>query len=726
MQYNLIRNGYLTTISGTGFGNKTFTWEELEKLKNGNITSSGVSLTSVDVVYLEADLSNRIKIDGINLYTNNSGIANDVRFYYKNTPSDAYVLLSTSRTGTTYSTTIPAPSAPRYVVVVVSGTVCELFEYEIFNDDYIVAFGDDGSMYAKYIENAEVGEESPATTVPIYNNGTASMPVNAYLCVDWTDNIADKYVELSENVNGPWYAIMDGVLLENNDTSNSYTWNMGTFSSGVVVIDDKLTTSGTPITGVYTSPIFKLDDKYKASYFVVDATTESGVSNISYNENVYNGTIRVRSSFTEPEISNVVFLGYRQASNYSNIARMDINNGNYSYTFTSNFANSHYIPQATAVCRRTGRILYTGVLDYSPGYSYIYIFDRDGAQLYYVQRDGVGYSSNVGLEFDSANGFWGYSVPAYGYTFGGYTLYHYNSNLTNVLFYDAPGYDFCDDLAVEIDGEGVWYVNNSGSALVHLDSVGTSLASVILPSPVCVASISNGGCWVFDTSNRAFYKYSSDGTLLQTKNVDHSANIMTTDYEDGFWYFAVGNLYHVNSLGITTLSVNVGADVSHVKSGYGGCAVYSGTGLFIKWVDKDTATVARTFDISALSGTYKSFPGVFPIKYSSYKELNMDGAVYPRSDDVVWGTSGSLEWKEVVKDGYFLPKVNYHQVELTLHSVSGVPVVNGLIMAPAIKIQDIQAKSSKNAYVRSNVPSFGDIQDYDARLKSWWGLKDGS
>lgn len=726
-QYNLNRNGAFTTVTGTGYGNKQLSWAELEKLIDGNTSSSGISLSGSDVLYMETDLSNRIKIDGVNIYTSNPSISGAVYFYYKNTSEASYNLLNTNVNGSTYSTTIPTPSAPRFIAAVISGVVCDVYEYEIFNDDYIVAFGTDGQMYAKYIENAEVGEEGPATEIPIYNNGTGSMPVNAYVCVDWTGNAADYYVDIAENSVGEWFNINDGVILNTDGTDGDYNWSMGRFSDAAFIESDVLTISGSTVvsgvaptvSGIYTTPVFKFNDKYKSSYFVVNAVTESGVNTVSYDEDMFNGTIRVRSSSIEPVESNIVFVGYRTGSGNHNIAKMDINNGDYIYPFTTNFATSLYAIRAAAVCRRTGKIACAGY--YSATYvydSFIYIFDKDGVELYYLFVGNTRYTSNLNLEFDSAGGLWGYSTEM------GYSLFHYNSSLSSELYRLTESYDFCRGVVVEIDGEGVWYINITSESIVHLDSDGSVLASVALSSPLCIASASSGACWVFDSDDRKFYKYDSIGNLLKSKSVDHTATLMTTDYEEGFWYLASGYLYHVNEAGVTTTKVNVGSDVYRLKSGYGGCAAYSKDSFFVKWVNKGATNVYRNFDLSGLSSYSTSFPGVFPINYNSYKTMHLSGNLFPRLDDPVWGNNGTLKWKEVSKDGYFLPKTNYHQAQIKLIGKDIPPSVNSIVMSPAIKIQDIPSKNSSNMYIRSNVPSSGNIEDYDAKLKCWWGIKE--
>ena len=98
----------------------------------------------------------------------------------------------------------------------------------------------------------------------------------------------------------------------------------------------------------------------------------------------------------------------------------------------------------------------------------------------------------------------------------------------------------------------------------------------------------------------------------------------------------------------------------------------------------------------------------------------------PAYNDPVWGSNGSLEWKEVRKDGYFLYKKQYHQVELTLYAsqLADCPYVDKVIMSPAIQVQDIPSQSYKNVYVKTDIPAAADPTDHEAKLKTWWKIEE--
>jgi len=84
-----------------------------------------------------------------------------------------------------------------------------------------------------------------------------------------------------------------------------------------------------------------------------------------------------------------------------------------------------------------------------------------------------------------------------------------------------------------------------------------------------------------------------------------------------------------------------------------------------------------------------------------------------------------LEWKIVPKNGYFLSKCRYHQFRITLRDTSSEDAsLNKVILAPAIKVEDIQPGQSKNMYIKTDIPTDADITDYNTKLKAWWSINE--
>jgi len=713
-KYNLIRNGSLQALTTAGTGDKSLTWLQLESLMDGNTTSSGVTLTALDYLYLEADLSNRIKVDGIYLYASDLTKPSDVRFYYKDEFGDSYTLLTT-QVSSYYYTVIPDPSAPRYIVATISGINIEAYEFQIFNDDIIVAFGEDGSEYAKYLENTPIGETGDPTTVVIYNNSTAVMPADAYVCIDWTGNDGDNYIKISSSVDGTYYGIDGGAIIEDDKDDSIYSWSMGEFDNTIVSGDNVVLIDPTISGGVYTSPIFGLDNKYMASYFITDGTTESGTTSISYNPNIYNGTIRVKSSDTKPLTIDEVYWLYRTAGLEEYVSKCIVYNGDQNNTWLSLNVGPIF---GICVDKRNSDVIVNYYVS-ATGPRFLRKYDKDGNLLYTSPSFPI-VSWDVNMECDKFGGLWGYSTSA---TAGSkYYLSHVDNEVDQILYQLGDGVtDFLYDLAVEMDGDGVWYTDQIENMVVHKDYEGTTLTTIILSEPRAICGTLDNGCWVIDNTDKKAYRYNSSGTLIKTVNIGRTASRMSSDMADGFWYIKGNYVYHVTSAGIEDISVNV-PQPTKVRGGYNGCIVWSSDNDWVKYIDND-GNITRTFTISGVTNTV--CPALFSFRYDDFKTFKNTTNIIPVSYDPVWGVGGSLSWKEVRKDGYFLPKTTYHQVEITLRC-QGItsPALKKLIISPAIKVGDILPQTSKNIYVKTILPDGADVTSYESRLKAWWGIND--
>ena len=1028
MNYNLIRNASFQALTSSGTGNKSLNWTQLESLMDGVTTSGGVNLTPSDSLWLSVDMSQRIKLDSVHLYTNDLSKSANINFYYRNSESDSYILLVTNSGTDYYYPTLIDPKAPQFILTTVSGVTMDIYELSALNDDYIVAFGEDGQAYAEYLDNAPVGEEGESQAVAIYNNSTSAFPATGYTTIDYTDSAADNYVKISASENGTYKGLSDGVMLEDNNLASTYIWDMGEYdniavennkltlestgtyptdhdkicdlplldgseslnvgssamaydptneviyvlgteptptilklykydiptndwtylwevnpgvtgfeeTAGICYLDgyvyimcnwnyvfgrynvvtmsgvweplatptgmptevsrtatsiaadgnnlvyvaalygnvpafqryntisgtwavldngfgysyahynyacavnisydtdrdyvysiagnyttnygyvsrydvstdtwnkdylNRSTLGGSPISsaidyyedyiflysygstptaylyhipsdsprsiyvgnptihpkygggsyvdhktfmcainplksndtmsimfgcvenhrdelygynmtptydsiGTYVSPIFKMDDAHSSSYFVVDATTISGFSSVSYDEGSYNGTIRVRSSNTEPLVIEEIYLPY------NNDARKMIPYNGSNTVWVTDY--STYSAVMVAVDRRTGDVL---IVCQNWQYGYIYKYDRNANLLYNIdfKIDEV-FTTNV--EFDKVGGFWGYS----GYTRYGFDnrrLVHRDSTLaTELALIHESGDDFLHDFAVEMNGDGVWYTDKSLNVVYHLDTDGNILNQIVLQTPRDICGTSDNGCWVMDNTDLKVYRYAFNGNLVKTITLTRYADRMTSDLLDGFWYMRDNTIYHVTSEGVEDTSTMV-SQPTMIRAMHTGCVVWSRTTNIVTCIDVN-GNITKTFTRS--SSTYGF--GLYAHDYTDY--LNYHTDFLPISYDPIWGTTGSAEWKEVRKNGYFLPKEQYHQVELTLRTSDVVytPYVNKLLMAPAVKVEDIPAKAYKNMYIKTDIPNGADITDHETKLKTWWKIEE--
>jgi len=1072
MQYNLVRNGSLQALTSSGTGDISLTYSELEALQNQNFTSSGVEITNSGILYLEVDLSQRIKIDGIQLYADDLSKSSNIEFAYRNTVTGTYTVLNTV-SGTYYSaSTITDPSAPRFVRAVISGTNMEIYEFQVFNDDYIVAFGEDGQLFAEYLSDTPVGTTGDAEAIALYNNGTSNIPADAYTVIDLTGNDGDNYVEISTNITSGYVSINDGVLIEDDDVGSTWKWSDGTFSNtevsadsvvvtppainyttpstfvnilfnsysvpscgfntllynpdddvvylvardgsplklwefdykndsvtlvselksgyghqynvavatyldgyvyaisrvdvdtyagaffrydvngfqdnyedlpspptfsggfnneadrdrismcsdgeryiylatvnwgdtnsttgrnfirydtttsgwtvlsdqyrnwyhsspspdrpahqtmtydtdrgiiymlscntnffnwtspylqryfvntdtwdnwyvrldengGIGVMDDAGTsretftggyfyhddwiyfgpewqnarytiirynvattavesiyigyrdyggnyrhheghsslafTSGgvtynmltnldghrnqiftTPLPpaqtislndGTYTTPIFKLTDRYRSSYFITDGEADPDSASISYDPDVYNGTIRVKNSDTAPLTVDEVYYPYYRRE----VGRW--------VPYTNNLTepwkqapppwNEVYLGSyATAVDRRTGNIAHSILRSEGTGgqMSAVYIYNRSGSVLYSALLTSDNYwtyAFNTFMQMDFNGGIWGYG------DFSGSNndrhLIHFGSNLS-VLADVYTGSDFFYFGVADLDGDGLWYTHQEDNILYHLSWNGTVTHTIPLPEPRWLCGTLDNGCWVNDTSLDQLLRYDSDGLLVKTVDIsgtseDDVIDGMCHDFNNGVWFRINNNIFHMTSAGVIDIGPVFINAPSRMEPSHNGVYVTKNASPDTMYFINNSGVIEKTVSINSSSG---GVFGVLSYNYDDFVEFKTTG-ILPVSYDPVWGTGGSAEWLEVRKDGYFLPKKTYHISEITLR---GDAELTKVIMAPAIKTEDIPPEQYKNIYVRSNIPEVAGLGDYSTRLKTWWGLEE--
>ena len=1033
MKYNLIRNSYFDSLSVSGTGSIDLNWTQLESLMDGVTISGGVNLTPGDVLWLSVDMSQRIKLDSIRLYTNDLSKSTNISFYCKDSETDSYTLLVTNSGTDYYYPTLIDPKAPQFILTTISGVSMGIYEFMAVNNDYIVAFGEDGQMYAKHLDNAPIGEEGEPHAVAIYNKADSGWPATGYTTIDYTGTDADNYVKISASENGTYKGLSDGVMLEDNNLASTYIWDMGEYdniavennkltlestgtyptdhdkicdlplldgseslnvgssamaydptneviyvlgteptptilklykydiptndwtylwevnpgvtgfeeTAGICYLDgyvyimcnwnyvfgrynvvtmsgvweplatptgmptevsrtatsiaadgnnlvyvaalygnvpafqryntisgtwavldngfgysyahynyacavnisydtdrdyvysiagnyttnygyvsrydvstdtwnkdylNRSTLGGSPISsaidyyedyiflysygstptaylyhipsdsprsiyvgnptihpkygggsyvdhktfmcainplksndtmsimfgcvnnymdelygynmtplydasGNYISPIFKMGDRYSSSYFVVDATTTSGLTSVSYDEGSYNGTIRVRSSNTEPLAIEEIYLPYGRDAR-----KMVPYNGS-DVRWLDDYAEADTDAIMGAVDRRTGNVFFL-----TQRYSrlvHLYKINRSGDTLYCKSHwNDNKYMCDYQLEFDYIGGIWGYG-KYHIYQSSSHRLVHLDTTLaTDLAIIHENGIDFLHDFAAEMNGDGVWYTNKSVNVVYHLDTDGNTLQQIVLQTPCAICGTSDNGCWVMDNVDFKVYRYDFNGNLVKTITLSRYADRMTSDLLDGFWYMRDNTIYHVTSAGVEDTSTMV-SQPTIIRSMHTGCVVWSRTTNIVTCIDFN-GNITRTFSRSSNAYGF----GVYSHNYTDH--LNYHTDILPISYDPIWGITGSAIWKEVRKDGYFLPKEQYHQVELTLRTtdVSYTPYVNKLLMAPSIKIEDIPSKNYKNIYIKTDIPSGADITDHESKLKVWWKIEE--
>ena len=483
-------------------------------------------------------------------------------------------------------------------------------------------------------------------------------------------------------------------------------------------------------TGIYRTPIFDITDKNMSSYFSISESITEGISTITYDRDTPDGTIRICSSDTAPKpIVELYWNVNYNSNNNCDILKYDVNL-NIQTTRWVNYLSSVFsyysAAGATAVCRRTGRIFVQLDTTNTSSNNQAYIYNRSANLLYSYTSNWVNdiaeSFSDGGAEFTKDLGLWLYSA--------------YSDNLIRVNYDLSLKTSKSNintlDIAVEEDGNGVWYVDLATNRLVHLDGDGNSLNSISIYNTAGICSASNNGCWVISTNYNGSYaalRYNSEGVLAQTVTLRDYAYRLASDYDGGFYYFVSNstspNVFHVMSNGTEDMTATVN-DPTRLKGCKVGVVVRSQLSANCKYVDRSTGTITATL-VPNYNNGWNNHPAIFYWDNDTHKEFRDDygSTILPLSYDPVWGNNA--DWVEVPKNGWFLPKRRYHRAEITLQSRSSAynAYLKGVHVPKAIKVQDIPPGESKDFYIRTNIPdTVTTASDFSTKIKAWWDMED--
>ncbi len=520
-----------------------------------------------------------------------------------------------------------------------------------------------------------------------------------------------------------------------NSIYNTRSYN--TFNSFTEIPDTTVINTGV---GTYTTPIIALDDPFKSSYFKIDSDTDPGVTSVSKDSTLQDGTIEVRSSATAPLAIDEIFWFVSMDAHFNHVYRYNIQNNSWDYVYYqgTHYYYYEYTAFGSAIDRRSGRMLvHSHAYDYGTVTS---IFDtRTMATVYSLWGYYSNYAEAIESHFDAERGFWSYFIDHYSAQGYGLHFVHALANMSIIgTYYAANMYSFC----AELDGTGIWYVDQDVMALIHIDSTGNLLKTIPLGSPMGVCGTEDNGCWVVDMADPAAGKvikrYSYTGELLQTIKVDKDLRKMSSDNKDGFYVLtttSIGEVWHYDKAGVRDMVATGIFDESKLDGGYNGVVLYSDTLRRTRYLDFKSKTIlwSKSYPNDIWNGSWQhcSMPVIFSRTVESDALFNSSyGGVpmLPQAIDQVWYGNTNLEWVEVPKDGYFLPKQMYHQARITLRNTDTVstPIVYKIAMAPAEKITDIHPKTSKPIFIRSDIPSSASFSQFDARLKVWWDVEEGN
>lgn len=678
-QYNLINTGFIISNTISGTGNVTLTDEELLSLHDGNTTSSGVNVTTSGILYLDVDIGYRVRMDEVNLYIDVPGdratALNNVDFYYKNLPEDSFTLCSKDYDSTKFfPTNLPDLFAPQIVRVAITLQECTVNEFVLLNDDAQVSFGEDGNETLVILNQTLNGYDE----LGIFNNSPlGTQTVNAYVMVDYQGLESDYYLTLSDKKDGPYYGMNDGVDLKNNDSSQTYTWNIGDLDQLTTNAHDHLVNSNQNI-GYYTTPLFDMADKFQNTFLMTERTLISG-SNITWDENFPDGNIKIRSSDTYPLPFTKMIWAYRNSVNVAYLLVGDMATGYKDQVFKQIWDDQYYEPYKCIFDRKRSHIilLFYKTLD-NPDTYRVRKYDYATKATLYSSSLSSQNKMTTYMDVDALGNVWGYVAQ------DGFRLVKFNYSLAtrSTMELDDQN-DFLGGLSANKEYASCWYTHTKQNKLYHIDADNNVIAAVAIDGPTKVAALPDGGCFVVAEGEAKIFRYSYYGNQLSTISYDSAlkvnhlnfgAHSSLMPFDDDVLWMVLDNtrLLQIDFNGELISDTYVPA-VSSIEACAGGCMVYaSATSSAYQYNHK--GELARTWSFSPYTKKARQ-PYPVVMHYEEFLTLPEVAAILPLDTDPYWG--GDLNYKEIPTNGYMLPLNRYHQLKFkfTPHVVD-VPIVN--------------------------------------------------
>jgi len=483
--------------------------------------------------------------------------------------------------------------------------------------------------------------------------------------------------------------------------------------------------------GTFTSNIIKYTDSFKSGYLRIGSSGIEGKALISTSALQQADTVEIRSSNVAPTAICHVFWYVSQGEGTNRLYKQDLILNVWSDLGDYDSSNIETYVCASTVNRRNGRIFFAYTSTYSTiGY---YIIDRFYNTLYFNYNLLGQYTKPWKSFFDSANGVWSYQIQQYTGDSNKDKFLHIRHNMETLGTFYAPNiYDFC----AELNGTGMWYTEKTYNTLVHLGSACNLIKTIPLGSVQGVCGCEDNGCWVVDNADpevgSTIKRYDFYGNLVQRIVVSKSLYRMSADNRDGFYVRTSpsdGEIWHFTSQGVRDWYVISLMDEDHLVGGLTGVLLYSSSLQRARYLDDSSKTITWTKmyrDIYNGGWVDASIPGLFSFDIASEYKFRLDNSssIFPLTSDSFWSSTTLLPWKEIPKDGYFLPSCTYHQIRVTLRNTDGIstPTLNNICIAPVVSIYDIPPQQSKPIYIKTNLPADAGGKQFDIRLKVWWSM----
>jgi len=672
--YNLIKSGLINTNNlGTKYLNST----QLSFLYDGNTTTSGIDLIVTDTLYLDIDLYNRIDVKEFKLYIDvpdRPAALTKVNFYYKNLVEENYILCSKGQDEFTfYPVGLPELFAPRFCRITIDLLECTIFEVVLLNSSDQVAFGADGNESSIVMDYTY----DNYTTLPIFNNATTgSVPVNAYVMVDYQEKESDFYLTLSSSIDGEYKGLEDGALIKTDDSSFKYTWSKGKFNGTMVVGDNIQVDPNNYGTSYYyyTTPVVSLGDPLMSSFLITRRTTNSGTS-ITWGNPEDASLVKIRSFNTAPVSFTKFFISNTLVDKQVLIYEGDLATGEFDNNITI---------YSTSV--ENNSIIFD---QHSGTFVMLLANDKVVRLKYHVRGDTsilASSSSDSNNKFneqwglDGVGNVWGYVSNS------GYKLRFLTSDTlvaSTVLIDEAIS--FVTDLSPNILYPSCWFTDSSVRMLKQVDPSGELLVSKPMNNPTYVTSLYDGGCLVVDEGLSTIFRVNYSGETIF--EIHYPSIYEIIDIEYNLFYDDISSLHErfwvLTSDGHVFQSTLEGVGISDTRytlatsihAFLGGCLVHCSASNRTYQLNSD-GIQTRIWDYSGLS-TMGLVPCPVSLSYDKYLDKYKFDTLLPLPSDPLWENVTEQGWQEVKDDGYLLPFAQYHQLKYKFNPIIlEVPITN--------------------------------------------------
>jgi len=479
--------------------------------------------------------------------------------------------------------------------------------------------------------------------------------------------------------------------------------------------------------GVYITKVIDFEEANKASYVKVVADLELGKNNISVDENLYVSTIEIKQSNEPPFLFSDIAWCVSSNDLFPVGAKLyDIHTDTYKDLgdLSSSLQKIVGISENRCNCNR--------------------IFIKQRATSFNIELEDISGKSLHAANFTANDVEEPYEYIKVLFTLSDNIVFLLPNLLLAIYSSDLSSkhvlyLNYLTDFCVHYMSDYIFYTCTSQSNLTIIGLDTSLIFNISLQSPSLLCSAEENSCWVVSTtaSNSVFvskYRVNLDEPLISIL-MPSKVISLTEDKVGGFFValsFNNGEIRHYSAKGTLIYTKSFLNNVTYLQANTYYCIVYNKHNHSITYINNYTRNIDKILYYSDFipSNTFTYEPA-YPIIFShdfnvSKREYALLGTILPRKEDPFWNTSVD-NWSIVPKDNYFLKRLRFLQIKLTLISKnfgedSSVPYIKSIGVVPSLKVSDIRINDSKAIYVRSKIPAQAVFDYFDSKLRVWWDI----